>query len=139
MNYAKIGAVCFVLWGLLHILGGIVILMAVGESPAEGFAVYRESSAEYTELAGDILGYLAYGFVWLGLVVGYVGIRQNWNNSMAGLTLNTAVVAFVELGAIVFLILPGHLSWGEAAPGLILFLGGTIFGGIACQSAHTGD
>ena len=33
MNYGKIGATMFALWGILHILGGAMILMAVGDSP----------------------------------------------------------------------------------------------------------
>ncbi len=139
MNYTKIGAVCFVLWGLLHIVGGGAILMAVGESPAQGFAVYEESTAAYTELAGSVLGYLAYSLVWLGIVVTFVGIRHNWNNSEAGLALNTVLVGLTDLGLVVFLIVPGFVGWGEASPGLVLFAGGVIFGGIGCQSAHSGE
>ena len=137
MNYAKIGAVFFILWGLLHILGGGAILIAVGESPAQGFAVYQESSAAYTELAGSILGYLAYSFVWIAIVVTVIGVRYNWQNSQNGLALNTALVGLTDLGLIIFLVLPGFVSWGEAAPGLVLFAGGALFGGIACQSAHS--
>jgi uncharacterized iron-regulated membrane protein len=135
MNYAKIGAVSFVLWGLLHIVGGTAILMAVGESPANGFAVYEESTAAYTELAGSVLGNLAYSFIWIGVVVTFVGVRYNWHNSQAGLMLNTALVGLTDLGLIIFLILPGFVGWGEASPGLVLFAAGAIFGGIACQSS----
>jgi hypothetical protein len=136
MNYAKTGAVFFILWGLLHILGGSVILMAVGESAEAGFAIYEESTAIYTELAGSVLGYLAYSFIWIAVVVTYIGIRYNWRNSEAGLMLNTALVGLTDLGLIIFLVLPGFVGWGEAAPGLVLFIGGAIFGGIACQSGH---
>lgn len=136
MNYAKTGAVFFIFWGLLHILGGSMILMAVGESAAAGFAIYEESTATYTELAGSVLGYLAYSFIWIAVVVTYVGIRYNWRNSEAGLMLNTALVGLTDLGLIIFLVLPGFVGWGEAAPGLVLFAGGAIFGGIACQSGN---
>jgi hypothetical protein len=137
MNYAKTGAVFFILWGLLHILGGSMILMAVGESPAAGYAIYEESTAGYTQLAGSVLGYLAYSFIWVAVVVTYVGIRYNWRNSAAGLMLNTALVGLTDVGLIIFLVLPGFVGWGEASPGLVLFAGGAIFGGIACQSAHS--
>jgi hypothetical protein len=137
MNYAKTGAVFFVLWGLLHIVGGGAILAAVAESPAQGFAVYEQSAGTYTELAGSVLGYLAYGFVWIAVLVTYVGVRYNWQNSQHGLALNTVLVGLTDLGLVIFLIWPGFISWGQAAPGLVLFAGGVIFGGMACNSAHS--
>jgi len=138
MNYAKIGATAFVLWGLLHIVGGSAILVALGDSPAAGYAIYQESAAPYTALAGSVLGYLAYGFVWIAAIVTYVGIRLNWRNSQAGLALNTALVGLTDLGLVVFLVLPGYLGWGDASPGLVLFAVGAIAGGIACNAAHGG-
>lgn len=136
MNKAKIGAVSFALWGLLHIAGGGAIIAAVAESPAQGYAIYQESTAEYTELAGAILSYLAYGLVWIGALVTYIGIRYNWHNSQTGLALNTLLVGLTDLGLLIFLILPGFVGWGEASPGLILFAGGVVFGGLACTSQH---
>lgn len=136
MNNAKFGAVFFILWGLLHIVGGGAILVAVAESPAQGFALYEESSAVYTQLTGSVLAYLAYGFVWIATLVTYIGVRYNWHNSRNGLALNTVLVGLTDLGLLIFLVWPGFVSWGEASPGLILFVGGVIFGGMACNSAH---
>jgi hypothetical protein len=138
MNYAKIGATSFILWGLLHIVGGSAILLAVTESPEAGFAMYNAPAAPYTALAGSVLGYLAYGFVWIAVVVTYVGVRYNWRNSQQGLALNTALVGLTDIGLIVFLVLPGFLSWGEASPGLLLFASGAIAGGIGCTMAESG-
>lgn len=137
MKFAKVGAVLFVLWGLLHILGGAIILMAVGESPAQGYAIYQESSTPYSELAGAVLGYLAYSFIWIAVVVTVIGIRYNWNNSEQGLMLNTALVGLTDLGLVIFLVLPGFVSYGEAAPGLLLFVAAVVFGGMGCRSAST--
>lgn len=139
MNFAKIGAIFFLLWGVLHIIGGAAILAAVGESPASGFAIYEESTAAYTALSGSVLGYLAYSFVWIAVLVSYIAIRLNWKNSQDGLALNTVLVGLTDIGLVIFLVLPGFVSWGEAAPGLVLFAGGAIFGGIACQSAQAPD
>lgn len=114
MNYAKIGAVSFILWGLVHIVGGGAILLAVADSPTQGFAIYQEAVTVYTPLAGSVLGYLAYGFVWIAILVTYVGIRYNWHNSRNGLALNTFVVGLTDLGLLIFLVWPGFISWGEA-------------------------
>ncbi len=136
MNHAKIGAVFFILWGLIHIIGGGAILLAVAESPAQGFAVYGDTVSTYTQLAGSVLGYLAYGFVWIAVLVTYIGVRYNWHNSQTGLALNTALVGMTDVGLLLFLVIPGFLSWGNASPGLLLFAGAVVFGGLACKSAH---
>lgn len=137
MSKAKIGAVFFVLWGILHIVGGGAIIAAAAESPAQGFAIYERSSADYTELAGAILSYFAYGLGWIGVLVTYIAVRYNWHNSANGLALNTVLVGLTDLGLIIFLVWPGFLSWGDASPGLVLFAGGVVFGGLACSAAHT--
>ncbi|HNP37302.1 MAG TPA: hypothetical protein PKK10_15755 [Woeseiaceae bacterium] len=134
MKHAKIGAVLFALWGLLHIVGGAAILLAALESPDQGFAYYRAPDASYSTLAGNVLAYLAFGFVWIGAVVSFVGIRYNFRNSYHGLMLNTALVGFTDLGLLLFLVMPGHLGWLDAAPGLLLFVGAALFGGMACRS-----
>lgn len=136
MKHARIGATFFILWGLLHIAGGMSILWAVFESPERGFAIYEESSSPYTSLAGSILGYLAYSLAWIGMIVTIVGIRYNWNNNRYGLIINTTLIGMTDLGLIAFLVLPGFVSWAEAASGLLLFVGAVIFGSVACRSAH---
>lgn len=136
MKLAKIGATFFVLWGLLHVVGGAAILLAALETADHGFAFYDPLATNYTKLAGDVLAYLAFGFTWIGAVVTLVGARYNWRNSRNGLMLNTTLVGLTDLGLILFLVWPGHLSWVEASPGLLLFVGAAVFGGIACQSAH---
>jgi hypothetical protein len=136
MNFARTGAVFFILWGVIHVIGGIAILLAAAQSPEQGFAIYGAHDAIYTPLAGSVLGYLAYGFVWIAVLVIVIGVRFNWQNSQNGLALNTVLVGLTDIGLVLFLVLPGHLSWGDASPGLLLFAGGVIFGGIACNSAH---
>ena len=84
-----------------------------------------------------MLGYLAYSFVWIAVVVTFVAIKYNWHNSEQGLMLNTALVGLTDLGLVMFLVLPGFVSWGEAAAGLVLFIGAIVFGGLGCQSAHS--
>lgn len=136
MMFARVGAVFFILWGLLHVVGGASILLAAIESPAAGYASYGEHADSYTELAGGVLAYLAYGFVWIGVLATIIGLRYNWANSQQGLALNTVLVGATDLGLVLFLVLPGFMSWIEASPGLLLFIGGAVFGGIACSSAH---
>ena len=130
---SRVSAVCFGLWGLLHVVGGSVILAAVGESPAAGFAVYQQSGGAYPPLAGAVLGYLAYGFVWTGVLVIVVAAIGNWRNSARSLALNTALVGFTDVGLLVFLLRPGYVGWVEASAGIVLFVLAVGLGGAACR------
>ncbi|WP_282607758.1 hypothetical protein [Pelagibius sp. Alg239-R121] len=141
INYAKSGALCFILWGLLHVVGGGAVLIALSGSVDAGFAFYSSSENGHSALAGAILGCLAYGFVWVGAVVVYVGARRNWKNSESGLLLNTTLVGFTETGLVFFLLLPGFVGWLEAIAGILLFVAAVVSGGVACRDVHrkTGD
>lgn len=134
MTFAKTGAVLFILWGVIHIVGGSLILTAVTGNPDAGYAFYDEAATGYSTLAGGVLGYLAFSFAWIGAVVAWVGLAYNWRNSTRGLALNLALVGLTDLGLVVFLVLPGFLSWTEASPGLVLFAGAAICSGIGCQT-----
>ena len=131
---AKIGAVCFVLWGVLHLAGGSMILLSLSESPEKGFAYYQHSEGPFPGLAGSVLGYLSYSVLWLGALVTFIGVRYNWQNHERGLALNTLLVLLTEIGLVIFLILPGYVPWAEASPGLLLLVAGGACGGIACQA-----
>ena len=133
-TFSKIGAISFILWGIMHMGGGSMILLSLSESPNKGFAYYQHYEGSFPELAGSVLGYMSFIIVWLGILVAGIGIRYNWRNYELGLALNTFLVFLTEIGLIIFLVLPGYVSWAEAFPGLLLFLMGSIFGGIACQA-----
>jgi len=135
MILAKTGAVLFILWGLIHILGGSLILASVTGNPDAGYAFYDEAATGYSALAGSVLGYLAFSFAWIGAVVAWIGLRYNWRNSSLGLALNFALVGLTDFGLVVFLVLPGFLSWLEASPGLVLFAGAAICAVIAYTTA----
>lgn len=131
---SRIGAILFGLWGILHIVGGGSILAAVAESPATGFAVYRDSAGTFPAIAGSILGYLAFLIAVAGLAVTLVAWRLNWRNSALGLGVNTAIAGVLDLGLVLFLLLPGYVSVGEASIGVSLLIAATLFGGIACSA-----
>lgn len=126
--YSKISGVFFILWGAVHIVGGLAIMTAALGEPAAGYAAYDAPPADYPTLAGAALAYLAYGFAWVGAVVAAVGVLRNWKNSPAGFVLNTALVGFTDLGLVVFFLLPGYLGWGQGMIGIGLFAAAFVFG-----------
>ena len=133
---ARGGAVCFILWGALHIVGGGMILLALQQGPAAGFAAYRAPDAVYPALAGAILAYFAYGLVCIGAAVAAVAVLLNWKNSQLGLVVNTVLTGLTEAGLILFLLIPGYVPLLQALPGLLLFGGAMVLGGFACSRTH---
>ena len=128
------GAIAFLLWAALHIAGSGYVLVLLGSGgPAAGFSVYGATTLPSEPIAGAVLGYMSLLIAFSGLVVGAIALRLNWPNSQVGLTVNTGVVLVIEAGLLIFLVFPGHVSFAEAIPGLILFLTGATLGGLACR------
>jgi hypothetical protein len=138
---ARIGAIAFLLWGVLHVAGsGFILAQLASRGPAAGFGVYGASETVDAKIAGSILGYLSFLILASGLLAMAIAIRMNWRNSELGLAANTGLVLVIEVGLAVFLLLPGHVSVAEAAPGIGLFLIAAICGGVACQrGTHHAD
>ncbi len=126
-NYAKVGAVFYALWGLLHIVGGLAILATLQTSAAAGFSLFAATQADYPPLAAAILGFHAFNIFWIGLLVTVIAVRLNWNNDRLGAYLNFALAGCADLGLVVFLLAPGFVTWWEASQGLGLFLVALVF------------
>lgn len=130
------GTAGFLLWGLLHVAGGAAILAALADSPESAFGLYRHDAPAIPPVAGAALGYLAYGLVMAGIATAAVALRLSRRNDPAGLAVNSALVLTVELGLVVFFLVPVYLGFTDAAPGLILAAAGIVFGGPACRGGH---
>jgi hypothetical protein len=135
---ARIASVSFVLWGLLHVVGGVLILVAAKSDPASGYAYYQQHSGTFAPLAGAILSYFSYLIACAGVAAAVIAIKMNWHNSQLGLAINTIVIGVIEVGLVIFLVLPGFTPFAEASPGLLFFVVGIVAGGMACRSAEHG-
>ncbi len=130
----RIGAACYVLWGLLHVWAGAGLLRADAEGqlallstaplPAEALP------ADLAPLVHAALSFHGYNLLWFGLFALGVAISLNWRNSWIGYWVNLAVVGADDLGLMGFLILPGHLSFAEAGHGPVLFVLAATFSSV---------
>jgi hypothetical protein len=138
-NAHRIAALVYLLWGLVHVVGGAAMLNACSAGP-ENFL--RMLSGDQTAVLADaastrsVWGFLAanevfafhsFNIIWLGLIACVVAIRMNWKNSVAGFWLNLAIVGFADLGLIVFMVVPGVMHLSDALIGPILFVVATVF------------
>ncbi len=90
VNYfAKIGAVTYVLWGLLHIQAARLVYL-LGQSLEPGMVQGRIFQGAYSLLF----------FALFGIVV---AVTFNWKNSRLGYWLNLVVISAADIGFIIFI------------------------------------
>lgn len=141
---AKIGAIFYSLWGLLHIAGGAVLLQTLSAEGATGVLATIGSAVPAAELpvisggvTAAVLAYYAWNILWIGLFVLVVGVRLNWKNSTTGYWLNLAVVSAVDLGLAFILLAPGYMALSDGILGLALWLPAVIFSTIGLLTGST--
>jgi len=130
----KIGAVFYILWGILHIAGGAVLFQQLAAEGATGALATLGSAVPAAGLpaisggvTAAVLAFFAWNWIWIGLLVLVVGVRLNWKNSQVGYWLNLTVVGAADLGLIVTLLVPGHMALTDGWPGPLLLLLAAMF------------
>jgi hypothetical protein len=128
-RYAKAGAVCYMLWGVVHVLGAGFQLFTLRTTGAAGLTALV-SSAQPTDLqalgpippaAAAFMGMGAMNLLWIGALVTTLGATLNWRNSALGYWLNLGIVAGTDVSLLLALLLPGIMSWSDGGIGLSLF------------------
>jgi hypothetical protein len=128
MVFARIGAVFFGLWGLLHLVGGSAILAAaLGSGPAAGYAFYEQSAGAYPAVAGAILAMNSFTIAWVGALVIVIAVTRNWRNECSGFALNLVLAGLMDVALVVFLLAPGYVTPGDALLGISLLVLAVIF------------
>ena len=111
--FARLGAVTYVLWGLLHIQAARLVFM-LGSSLEPGMLqgrIYQD----------------AFNLLFFALFAIAVAVKLNWNNSRLGYWLNLVVVSAADIGFIVYLIVPGYVPLVPGGLGPLLWLLAVIF------------
>jgi hypothetical protein len=109
---ARLGAVCYVLWGLLHYNAAYGVFEFASKVPA---------SMERGRLQQEAF-YLAF-FATTGIVVGIV---LNWRNNRLGFWLNAIAVSTGDIPFILFVLLPGYMPLWPGVLGPALWIAALI-------------
>lgn len=136
-NSHKIAAFFFALWGIVHILGGAMMLEGVLAKGA--LSAYNELATALTPsqinqahpMAGAIFGFHAYNIIWLGCLTTIIAVLFNWRFNRWGFYINLIIVAAADLGLVLFMLAPGYMAISDGLIGLVLFFIAAIFTGIA--------
>ena len=108
MILARIGAILYVLWGILHIVAAFKVY-TLGQSLEAGVV-----QARIFQDAWNLLFFALFGAT--------VAIKYNWHNNKLGYWLNFVVVSAGDIGFIIFVLIPGYLPIVPGAFGPLLWL-----------------
>ncbi len=117
MIFARIGAVLYILWGVLHIVAASKVF-TLGQSLEQGMVQGR-----LYQDAWNLLFFALFGIV--------VAVLYNWKNNKIGYWLNLVVVGVGDIGFIITILLPGYLPLFPGSLGPILWLLALTFSTIA--------
>lgn len=103
----RIGAVCYVLWGVLHVYVGTMLLSSL----------LRHGTGQGKEVGW---GQMYYSFVVIfGVLVVATAVRLNWRGDPAGYWINLGIALTTD-GVFVFIMMaPGYITFSQGISGPI--------------------
>ncbi|MEO1404961.1 MAG: hypothetical protein AAFV54_00540 [Pseudomonadota bacterium] len=114
----KVAAVLWVIWGLVHMLAGVIIIPvdASGGFQAIADAVDPQLlSADYHPAVGGILNQHGWNLLWGGAVT-VIGAVFIWRQNFTAIWVTGMVGGLLDLGYLIFVDIPGY----------VLFVPGTV-------------
>lgn len=142
-NLARIGAVAYILWGLLHIVTSALALWFTYllVKPLWAGPLADAIPGGWVEIDGGTMAVIRHhslNVVLFGLVAIVVAAMLNWRNSRTGWLANLVVVGIVDTGFILFLVIPGYIALELGLIGPVLWAIGAILTTIAIRSGEAG-
>lgn len=121
-NFAlRVSSVLWVVWGLVHMLAGVIVLSSDATGGFQGIAdaVAPELlEANYHAAVGGILNQHGWNLLWGGLVT-LVGAIFIWRANMTAIWVTAMVGGLLDLGYLMFVDLPGYVRF---VPGTLMTL-----------------
>ena len=119
--FAKLGAVTYVLWGLLHLQAARLVHM-LGQTLEPGIVqgrIYQD--------AWNLMFFALFGIT--------VAVFLNWKNSRLGYWLNLIVVSAADIGFIVAVLIPGYVPLVPGGLGPLLWILALVFSTLGVSNA----
>ncbi|MGD8642520.1 MAG: hypothetical protein PVG89_17935 [Gammaproteobacteria bacterium] len=118
----KIGAILYLLWGVLHVKAAI--------------ATYQLGATLEPGLVQGRVYQDAWNLIFFAISVSLIAILLNWRNSQLGFWLNLSIASVTDLGFIIHILVPGHLPLIPGIAGPILWLFAVTFTAIAFRKTQ---
>ena len=124
-NLLKISAVLWIIWGLVHILAGVMTMKGIltGDISASvaGIADTVEPSLlqmDYSEASGAIIGQHGFNLFWIGIVT-FIAAFYVWKGNKNAIFLAAITGGLADLGYFLFMDLGGYVNF---MPGTVMTL-----------------
>ncbi len=118
----QIGAIIYVLWGLLHIYAA--------------FQVYKLGSRQAAGMVQGRIYQNAWNLAFLAVAVVVVAVVYNWINNPLGYWLNLALTSITDVGFILFVVAAGYLPLWPGLLGPALWIVAVSFSTLGQWVAH---
>lgn len=144
----RIGAICYVLWGMLHIVVGVIPVFVFFSGGPASMLASLEGAQAVPEVVDEPLLQAAYfvaehhfNLAAFGVLAIWIGVTLNWENDPLGFWINLVVLGMVDLSFILGQIVPGYMPVLIGGIGPVLYLLGAGFTGLGltAQKRSTRD
>jgi hypothetical protein len=129
-NLLKISAVLWIIWGLVHILAGVLTMKGVlSNDMSSALMGIADGTApelikmDYSQAANAVLGQHGFNLLWIGLVT-FISAFFIWKGNKNAIFLAAICGGLADLGYFLFLDLGGFVKF---VPGTVM----TIFSSLA--------
>ncbi|MBW8051888.1 MAG: hypothetical protein FVQ77_16435 [Cytophagales bacterium] len=135
LKLSRIGAIFYVLWGILHIfLGGLVlyIYFTLGTPGMLSFFGLKDAEqlpAEASKITGSLGAQHAANLAIFGTVAIIIALAGIWKNSPVAFWMNLIMVGFADVAFIFAFFIPGYIKGVEGIIGPLLFVLAALFSG----------
>jgi hypothetical protein len=109
----KVGAMLYLLWGLLHIKAAI--------------ATYQLGATLEPGLVQGRVYQDAWNLVFFAISVSVIAVLLNWRNSRLGFWLNLGIASVTDIGFIIHVLVPGYIPMIPGIAGPVLWVFAVIF------------
>lgn len=116
-----------VLWGLLHLVGGAVMMIASFGNGPDAVGTYAtglpavELTATAASAATGLVGFHGFNIAAAGMAVTWLAWRRRTGPATEWRT-PLVIAGIADIGLVVFLLIPGVMSAADGAPGIGLLL-----------------
>lgn len=113
-----------VLWGLLHLVGGVVLVAAATGSAEDAMVAYATAlttgpvDAATADAITGLVGFHGFNIAAAGVAVAVLAWRSRGRDG--SLTTPLVVASIADVGLIAFLLVPGVMAAADGAPGVVL-------------------
>jgi hypothetical protein len=114
---AKLGAVIYVCWGLLHFTAA--------------YGVYKLAQNMGATVAQGRLMQTAFYLAALAASAIVLALTLNWRNDRLGLLVNGLMVGVADIPFILFVLIPGYAPWWPGLLGPVLWIAAFSLTGLA--------